>query len=86
MPVPLNPSGMTVTLDLPAVRHLTIQDPETGNWIASNDSLRVSASGATEAEAEAHFSEALVALVNYCLQQGIALPPALRKSRVRTVA
>ena len=26
------------------------------------------------------------ALVNYCLQQGIALPPGLRKSRVRTVA
>jgi predicted RNase H-like HicB family nuclease len=86
MPISLNPPGMTVTLDLPAVRHLTVQDPETGNWIASNDSLRVSASGSTKAEAEAHFSEALVALVNYCLQQGLVLPPALRKSRVRTVA
>lgn len=80
------PSGMTLTLVLEAVPHRVEQDAETGRFFAINDDLHTVAEGDTQAEAMANFRQALVGLVDYCLESGLPLPKALAEHRKVAIA
>jgi predicted RNase H-like HicB family nuclease len=78
---------MTITLSLDNdIAPVIERDEETGRYFAVDDRLHVIADGATRAEAEARFQEALSGLVNYCVESGLPLPRALRVSRTQVCA
>lgn len=77
---------MTLTFRLEAVPHRVEHDAETGRFFAINDELHTVAAGDTQAEAMANFREALVGLVDYCLESGLPLPKALAESRTVALA
>ena len=79
-------SRMTLTLVLEAVPDRVERDAETGRFSAINDDLYAIAEGDTQAEANANFHEALVGLVDYCLESGLPLPKALVEHRTVATA
>jgi predicted RNase H-like HicB family nuclease len=79
-------SRMTLTLVLEAVPDRVERDAETGRFFAINDDLHTIAEGDTQAEANANFHEALVGLVDYCLESGLPLPKALVEHRTVATA
>jgi predicted RNase H-like HicB family nuclease len=79
-------SRMTLTLVLEAVPDRVERDAETGHFFAINDDLHTIAEGDTQAEANANFHEALVGLVDYCLESGLPLPKALVEHRTVATA
>jgi len=79
-------SRMTLTLVLEGVPHRVERDAETGRFFAINDDLHTIAEGDTQAEADANFHEALVGLVDYCLESGLPLPKALVEHRTVATA
>ena len=79
-------SRTTLTLVLEAVPHRVERDAETGRFFAINDDLHTIAEGDTQAEADANFHEALVGLVDYCLESGLPLPKALVEHRTVVTA
>ena len=81
MAEPRATSRMTLTFVLEAVPHRIERDAETGQYFAINDDLHTIAEGDTQAEADANFQEALVGLVEYCLESGLPLPKALVEHR-----
>ena len=48
-----------------------------GQYVASNDELRVAAAGATDEEAVANFRDALATLIRHEVEAGRAIPEAL---------
>ena len=80
------PSRMTLTLLLEAVPHRVERDAETGRFFAINDDLHTVAEGDTPTEAKANFREALVGLVDFCLESGLPLPKALAEHRTVAIA
>ena len=80
------PSRIALTLLLEAVPHRVERDAETGRYFAINDDLHTVAEGDTQAEAKANFREALVGLVDYCLESGLPLPKALAEHRKVAIA
>jgi predicted RNase H-like HicB family nuclease len=81
MAEPRATSRMTLTFVLEAVPHRIERDAETGQCFAINDDLHTIAEGDTQAEADANFQEALVGLVEHCLESGLPLPKALVEHR-----
>ena len=83
---PHPPSRMTLTLLLKAVPHRVEHDAKTGRFFAINDDLHTVADGDTPTEAKANFWEALVGLVEFCLESGLPLPKALAEHRTVAIA
>lgn len=69
---------LQIRVDAHDVPHAFEQDPESGQFTAYNDDLRVMAIGQTREEAEARFVEAVEDLVTQELSAGRPLPEPLR--------
>jgi hypothetical protein len=80
------PSRMTLTLLLEDVPNRVERDAETGRFLTINDDLHTVAEGDSQAEAKANFREALVGLVDYCLESDLPLPKALAEHRKVAIA